>query len=117
MMNETCIINKVKYDCKVHVDGRQVLVRRFGQGALAVMKVSTGRRVLGSAVSGVALVAGGAVFAEDLGQPAAWEFRLQESASPVMDSIASFHSYLSVLITLITLFVLTLLAIVVVKFN
>ena len=81
------------------------------------MKMSTGQRMLGLAVASVALVAGGAVFAEDLGQPAPWEFRLQESASPVMDSVASFHSYLSVLITVITLFVLGLLAVVVVKFN
>jgi cytochrome c oxidase subunit 2 len=81
------------------------------------MKMSTGRRLLGLAVAGVSLLAGGTAFAKELGQPAPWEFRLQESASPVMDSIASFHTYLSVLITLITLFVLGLLAIVVVKFN
>jgi cytochrome c oxidase subunit 2 len=81
------------------------------------MKMSTGQRMLGLAVAGVALVAGGAVFAEDLGQPAPWEFRLQASASPVMDNVASFHNYLSVLITVIALFVLGLLAIVVVRFN
>jgi cytochrome c oxidase subunit 2 len=84
---------------------------------MKMSKGQMGRRMLGLAVAGVALVAGGAAFAEQLGQPAPWEFRLQESASPVMDSIASFHDYLSVLITLITLFVLVLLAIVVVKFN
>ena len=82
------------------------------------MKMSrAGQRMLGLVVAGVALVARGTVSAGDLGQPAPWEFRLQESASPVMDSIASFHSYLSVLITLITLFVLGLLAVVVVRFN
>ena len=80
------------------------------------MKMSTGHRMLGLAAAGVALVAGGAAFAE-LGQPAPWAFGLQESASPVMDSIAWFHTYLSVLITLITLFVLGLLAFVIVKFN
>jgi cytochrome c oxidase subunit 2 len=84
---------------------------------MKMSKGQMGRRMLGLAVAGVALVAGGAAFAEQLGQPAPWEFRLQESASPVMDSIASFHDYLSVLITVITLFVLVLLAIVVVKFN
>jgi cytochrome c oxidase subunit 2 len=77
----------------------------------------TGRRLLGFAVAGIALAASGAVFAEELGQPAPWEFRLQASASPVMDSITSFHDFLTVLITLITLFVLVLLAIVVLKFN
>jgi cytochrome c oxidase subunit 2 len=83
------------------------------------MKMSmgqTGRRVLGFAVAGMALVTGGAAYAE-LGQPAPWEYRLQESASPVMDNITWFHNFLFVLITLITLFVLALLIIVMVKFN
>ena len=83
------------------------------------MKMSmgqTGRRLLGLAVAGVALVSCGAAFAE-LGQPAPWEYKLQESATPVMDRITSFHDFLLVLITVITLFVLALLVIVVVKFN
>ena len=49
------------------------------------MKMSTGQRMLGLVVAGVALVARGTVSAGDLGQPAPWEFRLQESASPVME--------------------------------
>ena len=83
------------------------------------MKMSmgqTGRRMLGFAVAAMALVTGGAAYAE-LGQPAPWEYRLQESASPVMDNITWFHNFLFVLITLITLFVLALLIIVMVKFN
>jgi cytochrome c oxidase subunit II len=83
------------------------------------MKVSmgqTGRRLLGFMVAGVALVTAGMASAE-LGQPAPWEYKLQESASPVMDNITWFHNFLSVLITVITLFVLALLVIVVVKFN
>jgi cytochrome c oxidase subunit II len=81
-----------------------------------VSKGQMGRRLLGLAVAGVALVAGGTASAE-LGQPAPWEFRLQESASPVMDNITWFHNFLFVLITLITLFVLALLIVCVVKFN
>ena len=83
------------------------------------MKMSigqTGRRLLGFAVAGVALVACGAAFAE-MGQPSPWEYKLQESASPVMDNITWFHNFLTVLITVITLFVLGLLAAVVIKFN
>jgi cytochrome c oxidase subunit 2 len=83
------------------------------------MKMSmgqTGRRLLGLAVAGVALVSCGAAFAE-LGQPAPWEYKLQESATPVMDRITSFHDFLLWLITAITLFVLALLVIIVVKFN
>ncbi len=83
------------------------------------MKMSKGQmggRLLGFAVAGVALLAGGAAFAE-LGQPAPWEYTLQESASPVMDNIIWFHNMLLWIITIITLFVLALLIIVVVKFN
>jgi cytochrome c oxidase subunit II len=93
----------------------------FYQGSASGMKMSKGqigRRLLGLAVAGSALVAGGAAFAEELlGQPAPWEMNLQESATPVMDSIMRFHDGLLVIITLITLFVLALLITVVVKFN
>jgi cytochrome c oxidase subunit 2 len=75
-----------------------------------------GRRLLGLAVAGAAMAVSGAAFAE-LGQPAPWEFKLQGSASPVMDDITRFHNYLLVIITVITLFVLALLITVVVKFN
>jgi len=83
---------------------------------MKMSKGQIGRRLLGLAVAGVALAAGGAAFAE-LGQPAPWEWTLQESASPVMDNITWFHNFLFVLITVITLFVLALLIIVMVKFN
>src|SRR6266849_9218081 len=91
----------------------------FYQGSASGMKMSkgqTGRRLLGLAVAGVALATCGAAFAE-LGQPAPWEYKLQESGSPVMDNITWFHNFLLVLITVITLFVLALLIVVVIKFN
>ena len=59
----------------------------FYQGSASGMKMSKGqigRRLLGLAVAGVALAASGAAFAE-LGQPAPWEYRLQEAGSPVME--------------------------------
>ena len=83
------------------------------------MKMSMGqmgRRMLGFAVAGMALVTSSAAFAE-LGQPAPWEYKLQESGSIVMDNIHWFHNVLLVIITVITLFVLALLIIVMVKFN
>src|SRR6516162_5086651 len=83
------------------------------------MKMSMGqmgRRLPALAVAGVASIISGSAFAE-LGQPAPWEFRLQESGSPVMDNITWFHNFLFVIITVITLFVLALLVAVVVKFN
>lgn len=83
---------------------------------MKMSKGQIGRRMLGLAVAGMALVAGGTAFAE-LGQPAPWEYTLQESASPVMDYIIWFHNWLLGTITVITLFVLGLLIAVVVKFN
>ena len=83
---------------------------------MKMSKGQIGRRLLGLAVAGVALVAGGSAFAE-LGQPAPWEYKLQEAATPVMENITSFHNILLVIITIITLFVLALLIAVVVKFN
>jgi cytochrome c oxidase subunit 2 len=83
---------------------------------MKMSKGQIGRRLLGLAVAGVALAAGGAAFAE-LGQPAPWEFKLQGAATPVMEDITWFHNFLFVLITVITLFVLALLVIVVIKFN
>jgi cytochrome c oxidase subunit II len=84
---------------------------------MKMSKGQVGRRLLGLAVVGAALVtAGGTAFAE-LGQPAPWEYKLQGSATQVMDDITSFHNWLLITITLITLFVLGLLAIIAVKFN
>jgi cytochrome c oxidase subunit 2 len=83
---------------------------------MKMSKGQIGRRLLGLAVAGAALATGGAAFAE-LGQPAPWEWKLQEAASPVMDNIVWFHNFLTGLITVITVFVLALLVIVVVKFN
>lgn len=81
------------------------------------MKMSIGqmgRRLLGTMVAGMALAAGGAALA---GQPKPWEISLQDAATPVMESIISFHNLLLWIITIITLFVLALLIVVVVKFN
>ena len=83
---------------------------------MKMSKGQMGRRLLGFMVAGVALVAGGVASAE-LGQPAPWEYKLQEAATPVMENIIWFHNWLLWIITIITLFVLALLITVVVKFN
>jgi cytochrome c oxidase subunit 2 len=83
---------------------------------MKMSKGQMGRRLLAAAVAGVALAACGTASAE-LGQPAPWEYKLQESATQVMDDITWFHNWLLIVITIITLFVLVLLTIVVVKFN
>jgi cytochrome c oxidase subunit II len=83
---------------------------------MRMSKGQIGRRLLGMAVAGMTLAASGTAFAE-LGQPAPWEFRLQQAGSPVMENIISFHNWLLIVITVIVLFVLGLLIAVVVKFN
>jgi cytochrome c oxidase subunit 2 len=83
---------------------------------MKMSKSQIGRHLLGLAVGGVALAMSGAAFAE-LGQPAPWEYRLQEAATPVMEQITWFHNVLFWIITVITLFVLVLLVMIVVKFN
>ncbi|MFC5327079.1 cytochrome c oxidase subunit II [Bradyrhizobium oligotrophicum] len=83
------------------------------------MKMSRGQLsgcLLGLAVAGMTLVSGEQAFAET-GQPAPWEYKLQEAATPVMENITWFHGLLLTIITIITLFVLALLVAVVVKFN
>ena len=50
---------------------------------MKMSKGQTGRRLLGLAVAGVVLAACGTASAE-LGQPAPWEYKLQEAATPVM---------------------------------
>src|ERR1700760_96829 len=83
------------------------------------MKLSKGR--MGRWLLGLAIVFGAVAMSQvafaELGQPAPWEYKLQESGSPVMDHIEWFHNWLLVIITVITLFVLALLITVVIKFN
>jgi cytochrome c oxidase subunit II len=83
---------------------------------MRMSKGQIGRRLLGMAVAGMTLAASGTAFAE-LGQPAPWEFKLQQAGSPVMENIIWFHNFLLVVITLIVLLVLGLLIAVAVKFN
>jgi cytochrome c oxidase subunit 2 len=83
---------------------------------MKMSKGQIGRRLLGWAVTGLAAMGSGSAFAE-LGQPAPWEYKLQGSATEVMDFITAFHNGLLIVITLITLFVLGLLVTVIVKFN
>jgi cytochrome c oxidase subunit 2 len=66
--------------------------------------------------AGTVLVSAGAALAA-LGHPVPWQMDLQESATPVMDDIASFHFFLLWVIAAISVFVLALLGIVIVRFN
>jgi len=67
-------------------------------------------------IFGILLASAGVAFA-GLGQPTPWQIDLQESASPVMDQISTFNTFLFWITTAIALFVLILLAIIIVRFN
>ena len=85
----------------------QRLSHSIGLGARAIAAFA--------AVLTAALVFG--LPAEAAGGPEAWELGLQPAASPVMESIHNFHTFILVIITAITLFVLALLIWVMVRFN
>jgi cytochrome c oxidase subunit 2 len=75
------------------------------------------KRLTAMAVTISALLAGAGVAWAGLGQPSPWQLNFQQSVTPVMDSITSFHNFLLIITTLITLFVLALLLIIIVRFN
>ncbi len=88
----------------------------FAQGADKTMQFL--KRLIAFAAAGLAamFMAGDVAFA-GIGQPSPWQLGLQGSATPVMDELTDFHTYLLYLITAIALFVLALLVIVMVRFN
>ena len=58
----------------------------------------------------------GAAYAKE-GQPAPWQLGFQPAATPIMEQIHGFHTYVTIIITLIALFVLFLLVYVMARFN
>jgi cytochrome c oxidase subunit 2 len=84
-------------------------------GGMTMSKVRKALLGLGAIVSAVGFGAGAALAAS--GQPSPWQFTLQGAATPVMEQLTSFHTFLVYIITTIVLFVLALLVTVMVKFN
>jgi cytochrome c oxidase subunit 2 len=91
------------------------LTADFVEGAERTMLVFKRFIAIVAAFAAV-LTWGGLAWAGE-GQPSPWELGLQHPASPVMDNINSFHTFLLYIITAIVLFVLVLLVVVIVKFN
>jgi cytochrome c oxidase subunit 2 len=60
---------------------------------------------------------GGAHAKEGVGMAEPWQLGFQTAASPIMEQITSFHTYVTIIITLIALFVLALLIYVMVRYN
>jgi cytochrome c oxidase subunit 2 len=78
---------------------------------LAAVAAAVGALAIGT------LIAGGDTALAAYGEAVPWQLGFQESVTPVMDEITSFHNFLLYIITAITLFVLVLLVIVIVRFN
>jgi len=74
-------------------------------------------RLTAIAVTSGAVLAGAGAALAGLGQPTPWEMDLQDSATPVMETIAGFHNFLLWVIAAISAFVLALLVIVIFRFN
>ena len=73
-------------------------------------------RLLTGFVAALAMVAIATASAA-AGQPEPWQMNLPTPATPVMESVVSFHNFLLVIITAITLFVLVLIAYALVRFS
>jgi len=74
-------------------------------------------RLTAMAVTICALIAGLGAAVADPGKPTDWQLGFQQSVTPVMDNITSFHTFLLYIIAAIAAFVLVLLIIVMVRFN
>jgi cytochrome c oxidase subunit II len=68
------------------------------------------------AAFGILACSGGAALAA-LGHPVPWQMGLQDSATPIMDDISGFNTFLFWITSAIALFVLILLGIVMIRFN
>jgi cytochrome c oxidase subunit 2 len=84
-------------------------IRNAARNAAGIFGGIAGAFVL--AMSGVSPASAGT------GQPSPWQINLQGAASPVMESIHSFHAFLLAIIVAVVLLVLVLLIVVMVKFN
>ncbi len=79
------------------------------------MKVFSRLTTIG--MTAAALLASATAAFAGLGQPSPWQMGLQELATPVMDDITSFNTFLFWITSAIAVFVLVLLAMVIVRFN
>ena len=100
------------------VDGRDKIEK---QGAERPMKLfSRLTAIAGTAgcfAAAGALLTGTRPALAGIGQSTPWEMDLQDSASPIMEQVATFHYFLLWVIAAISIFVLALLFIIIVRFN
>jgi cytochrome c oxidase subunit II len=79
------------------------------------MKVMS--RLTAIAATAAALFASAGAALAGLGQPTPWQMGLQDAATPVMEDITNFHTFVLWIITAITVFVLVLLLFIIFRFN
>lgn len=83
-----------------------------------IKKLAGMARFMKLAAIAAGLLAGFSAVAEaGLGQPSKWQHDFQEAATPIMETIHSFHLFLTILAFVIALFVLILLIYVCLRFN
>jgi cytochrome c oxidase subunit II len=87
-----------------------------GEKALGVEGMAKFDRAKTVIAASASLALCGAAYAKE-GQPAPWQMGFQPAASPIMEQITAFHTYVTIIITLIALFVLGLLVYVMARFN
>jgi cytochrome c oxidase subunit II len=83
----------------------------------AVMTMPVFKRVTALAMTVGAILASAGTALAGLGQPSPWQFGFQQAATPVMESITSFHTFVLYVIAVISAFVLALLLVIMVRFN
>ena len=74
-------------------------------------------RLTGVAATAAAVFASASAAFAELGQSTPWQMDLQSAATPVMEQITTFHTFLLWVIGIISAFVLALLLIIIVRFN
>jgi cytochrome c oxidase subunit 2 len=87
----------------------------FIEGAMTTMLVF--KRLAALAVMMGAILAGAGTALAGDGQPSPWQLGFQHSATPVMDNIISFHTFVLYIIIAISLFVLALMVAIVLRYN
>ncbi len=75
------------------------------------------KRLAALAVMMGAILAGAGTALAGDGQPSPWQLGFQHSATPVMDNIISFHTFVLYIIIAISLFVLALMVAIVLRYN
>ncbi len=79
--------------------------------------MTVGSRFACRLLAATAFVLSAAPALASMGQPSPWQINLQDAATPIMEQIHSFNTFINIIIGVVTLLVLVLLGICVLRFN